>query len=196
MSFNLSFFFDFSKCTKSDTITDTLKKITENVQNWYFSAVFTNIHVSFHIWVLYVSPPDTFCILHTLSEEYPTQSLFRPNVSGGYTTFHIRLKQFGEHLTGSLNHSKQSGAHLNDQGTKHCGAHPTHRGTSPESCGCPPHHKNAQNGFVFGGSLSNDVFRVAIFIVVCFVLHIGVVVQNKRLFVSRLLKSLNNTNLR
>ena len=31
----------------------------------------------------------------TLSEEYPTQSIFGPSGSGGCTTFHIRLKQSG-----------------------------------------------------------------------------------------------------
>ena len=35
--------------------------------------------------------------------------------------------------------------------------------------------KNAKNVFVFGGSLFNAGFRVAIFIGVCFALHIGVV---------------------
>ena len=53
--FQFIFFFDFSNCTKSGaktdsgTKTDTLKKITRNVQNWYLFAVFTNIHVSFSI---------------------------------------------------------------------------------------------------------------------------------------------------
>ena len=41
------FLFNFLKCTKSSTNTDTLKKITQNFQNWYLFAVFTNIHVSF-----------------------------------------------------------------------------------------------------------------------------------------------------
>ena len=38
------------------------------------------------------------------------------------------------------------------------------------------HHKNAQNVFVFGESLSDNGFRVTISFGVCFALHIGVVV--------------------
>ena len=79
-----------------------------------------------------------YSICRTRSEEYPNESLFRPNGSGGCPTFQICLKQSGEHLTDSLNHPNQSGAHPNDQRTNHCGAHPTHRGTSPEFFRCSP----------------------------------------------------------
>ena len=107
-------FFYLSKCIKSRTKTDTLKKITQNVQNWHLFLVFTNTCQFQHIRTLREPTGDILYIVSNFSSRAldfmdPSQKMHRI---------------FGEG----------------------------------------------------GGGLSKDGFRVAIFIGVCFALHIEVVV--------------------